>query len=100
MPHETSVLAATTKRSLSPAGRPTFAMDQASGSLSQAGHRTGDPPSCLAGLSEERSPVPKLTPVKPESGFMLCSPTQQGANQISRIKSRCTKLVLSQLSLL
>jgi hypothetical protein len=69
------------------ASNPTFATDQASGSLSQAGAPRGDPPSCLAGL-------PKNHP-SCEAGNLLRAlfPHTGRANQISRIKSRCTKLI-------
>src|SRR5260370_10902107 len=66
---------------------PTFATDGVSGSLSLSGRRTeGDPPSCLAGLPKNRPSC--------EAGNLLRAlfPHTARANQISRIKSRCTKL--------
>src|SRR5260370_41449291 len=72
---------------------PTFATDRVSGSLSLSGRRTeGDPPSCLAGLPKNRPSC--------EAGNLLRAlfPHTARANQISRIKSRCTKLNQLQLA--
>src|SRR5258707_178321 len=75
------------------ANNPTFATDRVSGSLSLSGRRTeGDPPSCLAGLPKNRPSC--------EAGNLLRAlfPHTARANQISRIKSRCTKLNQWQLA--
>jgi len=44
--------------------------------------------------------VPKLTPVKPETELSYLLAHTAEANQISSIKSRCTKLVPWKLSIL
>jgi hypothetical protein len=71
-------------------------MDQASGRFSQAGRRTGRSSIMSCGTFEELSPRPETDACEAGNRRRALLTHAAEANQISRIKSRCTKLILCQ----